>query len=330
MDIERKGLQDALVYRIFRISYKQQNKLLKKLFVRSSIIKLIDIASNLKWDLKFYKKKYTQKRFRKLIDANKKFKNLHEGQRCFIVGNGPSLSKLDLSKLTNEIVFTANNIMNNRTIYEMLNTDYHVIIDPFYFRQSVDLPEEKVFIDLLKQINYKNKKPVCIVDHEGVEAFKEYGLDKLLDLAYIYQHRNMVDSYSSEISLTGNMPSSQNVIQAAVFSAMYMGFKKIYLIGCDMTSVFLTYESNDDGEYTIAKNSHAYEFSEKEVENFLKELNRCDNEYILNEYGRVFTMFKRIRKYAEKNNIEIINAGIGGGLDVFKRVNYETLFNSHQ
>ncbi len=36
------------------------------------------------------------------------FVGRHAGRRCFIVGNGPSLNDLDMSKLADEIVFTAN------------------------------------------------------------------------------------------------------------------------------------------------------------------------------------------------------------------------------
>lgn len=288
--------------------------------------RLFDEISNIKWDIKFYCNFLLKPEFRKSINSNKKFRNLYSGKRCFIVGNGPSLNQLDLLKLNEEMVFTVNTIMSNRTAYASLNSDFHVIIDPFYFRQSVDLPEEKAVINLFKQINYEMKKPACIIPYEGMNSFKRYEIDKLLDLNYIYQHRNMTDSYISKISMRKNMPTSQNVIQAAIFSAIYMGFKNIYLIGCDMTSIFLTYTANDDGTPKLT-NYHAYTYSDREVENILKESNRLNNEYMLYDYAKTFTIFRRIRKYAERNNIEIVNATKGGGLDIFRRIDYETLFN---
>ena len=36
------------------------------------------------------------------------FKDCHEGKRCFIVGNGPSLNRIDMAKLAGEVVFSAN------------------------------------------------------------------------------------------------------------------------------------------------------------------------------------------------------------------------------
>lgn len=36
------------------------------------------------------------------------FVNLHQGQRCFVVGNGPSLNRIDMQKIRNEITFGSN------------------------------------------------------------------------------------------------------------------------------------------------------------------------------------------------------------------------------
>jgi len=38
------------------------------------------------------------------------FKNMHKGRRCFVIGNGPSLNKIEMNKLKDEITFGANRI----------------------------------------------------------------------------------------------------------------------------------------------------------------------------------------------------------------------------
>ena len=40
----------------------------------------------------------------------KKFKNIHKGERCFIIGTGPSLTTGDLELLKDEICFGSNRI----------------------------------------------------------------------------------------------------------------------------------------------------------------------------------------------------------------------------
>lgn len=293
--------------------------------MRSKLLKCLDYISNIKWDLIFWLKKVRDNDFRLLFEKNQKLVNNHQNERCFVVGNGPSLKKMDLMKLKDEIVFTVNNIMSNESLYQQINSDYHILIDPGYFKLDLEFEDDRQTIELLKKINYTNKKPICIVNYDGKKAFENYGLDKELNTHYVYQHRNLTDNYSTKIKLDTNIPSSQNVVHAAIFSAVSMGFTKIYLIGCDLTSVFLTYEANANGEVDIVKDFHAYEYSDSEKKRLFKDYNMLDNEAVMYDYAKTFTIFKNIRKYAERNNIEIFNATIGGGLDVFKRISFDKI-----
>ncbi len=47
---------------------------------------------------------------RESIHRIKAFKDIHKGKRAFIIGNGPSLKRTDLSKLKNEFTFGMNRI----------------------------------------------------------------------------------------------------------------------------------------------------------------------------------------------------------------------------
>ena len=293
--------------------------------MRKKILIFFDLVSNFKWDIIFLFKKVTDLKFRTIINSNKKFEGKHEGDRCFIVGNGPSIKQMNLSLLTKEIVFTVNSIMSNKEIYEKLNSDYHIMIDSGFFKLDLKEKDDRITRDLYNKINYASKKPICILNYDGKSAFDAYGLENL-NKYYIYLHSNLTSNYQRKIKLSSNIPSSQNVIHAAIFSAISMGIKKIYLIGCDMTSVFLNFESDIDGNITIAEDNHAYDYTENEKKRLLKDFNIMDNEEVLHDYAKTFTTFKMIRKYCEKNNIEIYNATIGGGLDVFERVKYESLF----
>ena len=80
--------------------------------MRKKILRFFDLVSNFKWKMIFLLKKITDSKFRITINLNKKLENNHKGKRCFTVGNGPSLKKMDLSHLTNEIVFTVVVTMN--------------------------------------------------------------------------------------------------------------------------------------------------------------------------------------------------------------------------
>src|SRR4051812_13425127 len=43
-----------------------------------------------------------------LLQQNEKLRGCHRNQRCFVIGNGPSLAKQDLAPLAGEITFVMN------------------------------------------------------------------------------------------------------------------------------------------------------------------------------------------------------------------------------
>src|SRR4051812_27753792 len=73
-------------------------------------------------------------RYRASMRRLPKFQNSHLGQRCFIIGNGPSLKNTDLSLLKNEVTFGLNRIYMNFDAmgYE---TTYHVVVNELVVEQ---------------------------------------------------------------------------------------------------------------------------------------------------------------------------------------------------
>jgi len=76
-------------------------------------------------------------RRRKSVQALAGFHNLHQGQRCFILGNGPSLRKTDLSLLEGEVTFGMNRIY--LLFPEMgFSTTYFVSINTLVLEQCAE------------------------------------------------------------------------------------------------------------------------------------------------------------------------------------------------
>lgn len=93
----------------------------------------------------------------------RKFHNKHKGERCFIIGNGPSLNKLDLSKLDNEITFGVNGIfyktkeMGLRPTYYVVE-DSHVMLDNVEAINDYEVKGQKFFpTDYKKHITKMNQ-----------------------------------------------------------------------------------------------------------------------------------------------------------------------------
>ena len=70
-------------------------------------------------------------------DGLLKFSEIHNGQRCFLIANGPSLKKMDISPLKNEIVIGMNRIylLTNKID---LHLDYYICMNELVLEQFRD------------------------------------------------------------------------------------------------------------------------------------------------------------------------------------------------
>lgn len=255
---------------------------------------------------------------RKEIKRNKEFHNRYVGKRCFIVGNGPSLNKQDLSLLKNEYVFTVNQMMRDER-FEELKSDFHIIADPLYFNLDLNNEYHKKIVDLLRKIKTKDNSPECFFPIQAKKFIDKLGLD--LSIHYFFFGCNMYEGYHKKINYAKSVPGFFNVVQFAITLAIYCGFTEIYLIGCDMTG-YREVEENAYGNYEEDK--HCYHLTEEEKKNVLHKGRTCE-EYF-NGFAHMFTDYRRLAKYAEERDIKLVNATEGGVLDSLPREKYERLF----
>lgn len=105
-----------------------------------------------------------------------------------------------------------------------------------------------------------------------------------------------------------------------------MGYKKIYLLGVDMTGFMEHFEYNKTND----KWGHSYSKTEEEkqkIKNYLAE-HRIDNEFYLKTYGKTFEHLKLMQTNVLKNKAKLFNASAHGSLDFIPRVDYDkTLAN---
>ena len=70
-----------------------------------------------------------------ILKNNLSIKNIHSGKRCFIIGNGPSVSNLNLGQLSNEYTFVMAEFEKNIQARE-LQPKFHIITDSVYFTED--------------------------------------------------------------------------------------------------------------------------------------------------------------------------------------------------
>lgn len=225
-----------------------------------------------------------------------KLKNKHLGKRCFILGNGPSLSVEDLEKLKNEITFASNKIF---LLFDKTNwrPTYYSIFDSKMLKN--------IYKDLYK-ISLQNL-------FLPMRAKTEYdlNLENTMYFNFLESSINpkepMFSRDVSKIIFTG-----YTVTYVSIQMAIYMGFKEIYLIGVDHS--YNTYI--EDGK-VVTTESKDY-FSENYI-NTMEDRNLPQLSYSTLAYIKA-------QQFASDNGVKIYNATRGGKLEVFPRVDLDSIF----
>lgn len=255
-------------------------------------------------------------KYKNTVLKNQKYKDMFKGDRCFIVGNGPSLSKHDLKPLRKEHVFTVNSMSSTKE-FDILQPEFHIMVDPLRFDEK-----QEIFLQSMKELSERKNPPICVFPVKFKNYFEKFGFDKKLEIIYAPLVKKV--RRIKNIDLTKCVPPYQNVINIALYTAIYLGFEEIYLIGCDMTSFITIYGENDEVNY----GGHFYERDNIKEIKYMEAIHReRANEFMLKAYGLVFELFRLTQDYALAHGIKIFNATKGGALDVFPKIKYEELFN---
>lgn len=246
---------------------------------------------------------------KKILVRNHIFKDKHKGRRCFVLGNGPSLNKQDLSLLSNEITITASAFYKN-PIIKKWQPNYYCFADPKFFDGSEEI--NRFFHDLRSRI-HSSKFLVPVYAHKIIA---EQNLLPLKQTYYSAFRGSLGGNLKYNINLDKPIPGVINVVQLGIMWAIYMGCSPIYLLGLDHD--WLAHRGMD---------KHFY--AEKTIENSLEahgDLGKMHYQKILEAVLSLWNGYNNLSIYASQKGIKIINLTNGGFLDVFERMNYESIF----
>ncbi len=251
----------------------------------------------------------TPKEVKELRMVNKKYHNIHNGKRCFILGNGPSLRNVDLSLLSDEIVFSCNNFARVKN-FQDAKSNYHLWVDEAFFEMR---DENKMSHEEL-MYNYQamaQVSPVCFVPMYGKKYLHENKIDDMLNINYFDIFEWIRDGGKVLCDLDEYITGFTTVVQYAVVIAIYMGFKEIYLLGCDSTNILAMLNIAMDIEN---KEIHAYDTDDAK-ERYTRLLKKWN---IADLFRDQYTFFLGYRML----NAECIRRGI-----VFKNLSEVTLID---
>jgi hypothetical protein len=219
--------------------------------------------------------------------------NRYRGQRCFIIGNGPSLRQMNLTPLAKEITFSLN---RGYLLFDRIGapSTFHVIVNPLVARQWT--------ADLEQLPNTK------LIDWSLRRFFRPDA-----DIVFWGRPtRSMTPRFSLDI--TGDIWSGATVTYVAMQLAYAMGFNPVILTGVD-------HRFQADGK------------PHQEVVASGEDSNHFDPGYFahgarwqLPDLDMSELAYALARHHFRLDGREILDATVGGALTIFPKVDYDSLF----
>ena len=220
-----------------------------------------------------------------------KLKDVHRGKRCFILGNGPSLKKTDLSKLRDEKTFGVNRI--------------YLMFPELGFPTSYYLSVNSLVIEQ------------CAADIRNlpVPKFLSWRSHNLFPPTAdtIFLHTTYTGPGFSQ-DARGRLWEGATVTFVALQLAFHMGFEQVILIGVDHN-----YTTKGTPNTTVVSqgddpNHFNPNYFGKGFRWQLPDLDISEKGYLL------------ARQAYQQAGRQVLDATIGGKLTIFPKVDYNSLF----
>lgn len=234
----------------------------------------------------------TDKRYVPYEQEIKKFYDMHNGQRCFIVATGPSLQKTNVKLLKDEITFGVNTLCKGLPNFG-IKCAYYAVSDynifNLYHKEILSL-DTTLFLGGKSGKIYLSKK----------EEFEKYQKNKPILIRNL--GRLLYSGWKIKDVSVGTYGCRLIPAAMCLPIAYYMGFKEVYLIGCDC-------------DFSGVHHFDGWKASSDILPNY-------NDRY----WAEVFQEFKMLKDGFEKDGRKIYNATVGGKLEVFERRSLEEIF----
>lgn len=228
--------------------------------------------------------------------ALQELRNRHLGERCFILGNGPSLRQTDLSRLRGEVTFGMNRIY---LAFEEMGfpTTYYVAINTLVVEQCA---EEILGLPMPKFATWRGRR----------------WLGSRPDLIYLDTDYTGRPTFARDVR--GRVFEGSTVTYVALQLAYHMGFEQAVLIGVDHrfsargpANATVVSQEGDRDHFSPAYFGPGFRWQLPDLE--------------ASEVG-----YRLARAAYEADGRRVLDATIGGALEVFPKVEYESLFPNLQ
>jgi hypothetical protein len=230
------------------------------------------------------------------------YKDAHRGERCFIIGNGPSLKVTDLSRLRGEYTFGMNRIY---LMFPKLGfmTSYYLSVNDLVIEQCA---HDILSLMIPKFLGWRAREYIRPVLEDG-ESFPS-------DPPTAFLHTTYTGPKFSH-DARQRLWEGATVTYVALQLAFHMGFSQVILIGVDHNfstkgkpNTTVTSEGDDPNHFDANYFGKGFRWQLPDLETS----------------ERAYQMARENYSAAKR---EVLDATIGGKLTVFPKVKYESLFS---
>ena len=232
--------------------------------------------------------------------------NLYKGQRAFLIGNGPSLNRTPLHLLKNEFTLCFNR--------------FDLMFERLGWRPTMYMcVDDRVAEDIASRIN----EIIPLVKFAFFPDIHSKGLDFRQFIEDAHNVFWLSLKYEKSGVFHNDLPNC-NKGGTVTFSGLqvlaFMGFSPIYLVGVDMDyKDHATAVKHDQENWTATQNDDPNHFDPRYF--------GAGAKYHHPQLEHLLPWLQHAKENLDRKEVKVLNAGIGGSLEIFPRVDFRSLFD---
>jgi hypothetical protein len=226
-------------------------------------------------------------------------RHLGAGRRAFLLGNGPSLKAMDLSRLSDDFVCVVNTGL--RALDEGLpHADMHLVNDNQCYKR---------FGTEIEALAARHSIPYRFLNLQMRPRWRTLRCGGNRPF-FLIANPTRLGEATHVPDLKDGVAAGSSVLLSAAVLLDYLGFERIYVIGCD-----LDYETAGQYFYQMGGLDMAHETDANVIAKRRRTTHQVDAQFAL------------LRAEQERKGRQLFNAGVGGKLESLPRVDFASLFD---
>lgn len=244
------------------------------------------------WQSKHFEKTAYGKKLALLKDS-------HKGEKCIVIGNGPSLEVEDLDMIHEKKIPT---FATNRVFKIFDKTEWR----PTYY-VSEDILLMRDAQEIISNMPVKGRFiPINLKWYEGVDIPNA-------DYFYIEYQEPMKETFGLSVDIPHSIRCRGTVTTTCLQLAIYMGFSEIYLIGVDHNFAKM-FDKNGNVVIDNTIKNHFVDDYDKGI---------FDQGFHVDEATEAYMDVERLSR--KLKTFRIFNATRGGKLEVYERIDLDSI-----